>query len=89
MRDVDVPAWWQRLGLDGLMDVHVHFLPDQVMNAVWGFFDEAEQHYGVAWPIQYRTPVAERVKTLADLGVRRFPALVYPHKPDMAVWLNG
>ncbi|GAB2566966.1 amidohydrolase family protein [Kribbella endophytica] len=71
------------------MDVHVHFLPDQVMNAVWAYFDQAEQHYGVAWPVQYRTPALERVETLRQLGVRRFSALVYPHKPDMAAWLNG
>ncbi|GAA1533150.1 amidohydrolase family protein [Kribbella lupini] len=89
MRDDEVPAWWRWLGLDGLVDVHVHFLPDQVMNAVWAYFDQAEQHYGVAWPVQYRTPAAERVETLRQLGVRRFSALVYPHKPDMAAWLNS
>ncbi|GAB3837843.1 amidohydrolase family protein [Kribbella italica] len=89
MRDDEVPAWWRRLGLDGLVDVHVHFLPDQVMNAVWAYFDQAEQHYGVAWPVQYRTPALERVETLQRLGVRRFSALVYPHKPDMAAWLNS
>ncbi|MFI5736234.1 amidohydrolase family protein [Kribbella sp. NPDC051587] len=88
MRDEDVPAWWQGLGLDGLVDIHVHFLPDQVMNAVWKYFDAADEHYGTPWPITYRTPVAERLKTLALLGVRAFPALVYPHKPDMAAWLN-
>ncbi|MFF1817170.1 amidohydrolase family protein [Kribbella sp. NPDC058245] len=88
MRDEDVPAWWQGLGLDGLIDIHVHFLPDQVMNAVWKYFDAADEHYGTPWPITYRTPMAERLKTLALLGVRAFPALVYPHKPDMAAWLN-
>jgi predicted TIM-barrel fold metal-dependent hydrolase len=89
VRDDEVPTWWRRLGLDGLVDVHVHFLPDPVMDAVWAYFDQAERHYGVAWPITYRTPVDERVRTLQDLGVRRFPALVYPHKPDMAAWLNN
>ncbi|MET7283588.1 amidohydrolase family protein [Kribbella sp. NPDC005582] len=88
MRDDDVPAWWAGLGLDGLVDVHVHFLPDQVMNAVWNYFDQAVVHYGTAWPITYRTSVEERLKTLTTLGVRAFPALVYPHKPDMAAWLN-
>jgi hypothetical protein len=89
VRDEDVPGWWRRLGLDGLVDVHVHFLPDQVMGAVWAYFDRAEKHYGVAWPINYRTSAAERLQTLDALGVRRFPALVYPHKPDMAAWLNA
>lgn len=59
------------------------------MGAVWAYFDRAEQHYGVAWPINYRTSAAERLQTLDALGVRRFPALVYPHKPDMATWLNA
>jgi hypothetical protein len=89
VRDNDVPGWWQRLGLDGLVDVHVHFLPDQVMNAVWSYFDQAVEHYGTPWPITYRTSVEERLKTLDSLGVRAFPALVYPHKPGMAAWLNG
>ncbi|MFC9687849.1 amidohydrolase family protein [Kribbella sp. NPDC056951] len=88
MQDSEVPAWWAGLGLDGLVDIHVHFLPDQVMNAVWAYFDQASTHYGTAWPITYRTSVEERLKTLELLGVRAFPSLVYPHKPDMAEWLN-
>jgi hypothetical protein len=89
VRDTDVPAWWQRLGLDGLVDVHVHFLPDRVMNAVWAYFDQATTHYGTEWPITYRTSVEERLKTLDSLGVRTFPALVYPHKPGMAESMNS
>ncbi|NUR98274.1 MAG: amidohydrolase [Kribbellaceae bacterium] len=89
MRDADVPAWWQRLGLEGLVDVHVHFLPDRVLNAVWAYFDQASTHYGTDWPITYRTSVEERLKTLDELGVRAFPALVYPHKPGMAESLNS
>ncbi|MEV0795428.1 amidohydrolase family protein [Kribbella sp. NPDC050459] len=89
MRDVEVPAWWRRLGLDGLVDVHVHFLPDRVLNAVWAYFDQASSHYGTEWPITYRTSVEERLKTLDSLGVRAFPALVYPHKPGMAASLNA
>lgn len=86
--DADVPAFWQRLGLPGLVDVHVHFMPKPVMDAVWRFFDDAERHYGTAWPVHYRTPDAERLATLRRLGVRAFPALLYPHKPDMAESLN-
>jgi len=89
VRDVEVPAWWRRLGLDGLVDVHVHFLPDRVLNAVWAYFDQASSHYGTEWPITYRTSVEERLKTLDSLGVRAFPALVYPHKPGMAASLNA
>jgi hypothetical protein len=88
VRDDEVPGWWGRLGLTGLVDVHVHFLPDPVMDAVWHYFDQAERHYGVAWPLHYRTPVEDRLATLRALGVRSFPALVYPHKADMAAWLS-
>ena len=56
---------------------------------VWAYFDEAETHYGTAWPIQYRTPEPERRRHAATkLGVRAFAPLVYPHKPGMARWLT-
>ena len=89
MQDSDVPAWWQRLGLPGLIDVHVHFMPDRVMNAVWNYFDNVAGSFGRAWPITYRGTEAERVAQLQALGVRRFPALLYPHKPDMAESLSS
>lgn len=89
MRDADVPAFWQRLGLDGLIDVHTHFMPDRVMTAVWRYFDEVEGTFGRPWPIQYRDPVERRVEILGELGVRHFSALLYPHKPDMAESLCG
>ncbi|SHH29978.1 hypothetical protein SAMN05443575_3654 [Jatrophihabitans endophyticus] len=88
MIDADVPAWWRRLGLPGLVDVHTHFLPAPVMAAVWRYFADAEQHYGTAWPIHYQLPEPERVRILGELGVRAFTALVYPHKPGMAAWLS-
>lgn len=79
---------WQELGLPGLADVHVHFLPHSVMRKVWAYFDAAETNYGRAWPIEYRLPEPERLQILRHLGVRAFPSLVYPHKPGMADWLT-
>ena len=55
---------------------------------VWRYFDEAEKHYGTAWPITYRSSDADRMAVLGALGVERFPTLCYPHKPGMAAWLN-
>jgi hypothetical protein len=89
MDDADVPAFWRRLGLPGLVDIHVHFMPKPVLDAVWRYFDAAREHYGVAWPVQYRTSDEHRLATLAELGVRAFPALLYPHRPDMAESLNA
>lgn len=86
--DADVPRFVADLGLPGLVDVHTHFLPDNVMAKVWAYFDAAGTHYGTAWPIHYRTPVEERLATLRALGVTAFAPLVYPHRPGMARWLT-
>ncbi|MGY1751515.1 amidohydrolase family protein [Blastococcus sp. SYSU D01042] len=87
--DADVPRYWRELGLPGLVDVHVHFLPERVQAKVWEYFGRARDHYGTAtWPITYRLPVEERLEVLDRLGVRAFPTLPYPHKPGMAAWLN-
>ncbi|GAA1190728.1 amidohydrolase family protein [Prauserella alba] len=87
--DDDVAAWARGLGLDGLVDIHVHFLPERVLAKVWAYFDGAEQHYGMPWPVHYRLPEGERLAALRAIGVRTFAPLVYPHKPGMAEWLNG
>ncbi|RNL82570.1 amidohydrolase [Halostreptopolyspora alba] len=77
---------WRELGLPGLIDVHTHFMPDNVMRKVWSYFDDLGE--GV-WPITYRGDDAERAELLRAFGVRRFTALNYPHRPDMAEWLNA
>jgi hypothetical protein len=86
--DADVPGWWQRLGLPGLIDAHVHFMPDRVMAAVWRYFDSGDENYGRPWPVHYRRSDVERLAILDSLGVRAFPALLYPHKPGMAESLS-
>ncbi|MGW4486729.1 amidohydrolase family protein [Amycolatopsis sp. NPDC004368] len=87
--DADVARWTASLGLDGLVDIHVHFLPKSVMDKVWAYFDQAEAHYGTEWPVHYRTAEQERLATLRELGVKQFAPLVYPHKPGMAEWLTS
>jgi uncharacterized protein len=86
--DDDVPAFWHGLGLPGLADLHTHFLPERMQRRVWAHFDEAGPLIGRAWPIHYRDPIADRVRTLGDLGVRAFTALAYAHRPQMAADLN-
>lgn len=88
MHDADVPAWWASLGLPGLADIHVHFLPDNIQRAVWAQFDSAGPKIGRPWPIRYRDSVEQRVQTLRELGVRWFTALPYAHKPGVAAYLN-
>ncbi|WP_182524297.1 amidohydrolase family protein [Nocardioides dongkuii] len=83
-----VRAFWERLGLPGLVDVHVHFLPPPIQRAVWAVFDAAGPSLGREWPIRYRASHEDRVALLRAMGVRRFPTLPYAHKPGVAAYLN-
>ncbi len=80
---------WRALGLPGLIDMHVHFMPRSVMDKVWAYFDAAGPLVGTHWPIRYREDEQARLARLADMGVLTFPSLIYPHKPGMAEWLNA
>jgi len=88
LADSDVPAWAERLGIPGLFDVHVHFMPPNIMRRVWEYFDAAGPLIGRPWPITYRFSDEERVARLRALAVRRFSALPYAHKPGVAGYLN-
>jgi hypothetical protein len=83
-----VRAFWQALGLPGLFDAHVHFLPPAIQKAVWAVFDSAGPKIGREWPIRYRQSHEERVEILRSFGVRRFSTLPYAHKPGVATFLN-
>jgi predicted TIM-barrel fold metal-dependent hydrolase len=89
VNDAEVPAVWQGLGLPGLIDLHVHFMPKNVMDKVWAYFDAVGPLTGIPWPIAYRGDQQDRLDRLRAMGVRAFPSLLYAHRPDMAAWLNG
>ncbi|RDI63634.1 amidohydrolase family protein [Nocardia pseudobrasiliensis] len=84
----EVTAFRQRIGLPEIIDVHTHFMPEPVMRKVWAYFDAAGPLTQRTWPIAYRHEEQVRLKTLRAFGVRAFTALLYPHKPQMAAWLN-
>jgi len=85
---LDPVAFAESLGIPGLFDVHTHFLPPRVMAKVRHQFDTAGPLIGRAWPLAYRGADEDLVATLRGLGVRRFSALAYAHRPDMAEFLN-
>ncbi|MFI9797455.1 MULTISPECIES: amidohydrolase family protein [unclassified Streptomyces] len=86
---LEVRRFWEGLGLPGLIDVHTHFMPERVLRKVWAYFDAlGPLTGGVEWPITYRAEERERADLLRDFGVRAFTAMLYPHKPGMARWLN-
>ena len=66
----------------------MHFLPPNIQRRVWEQFDTAGPKIGREWPIRYRQSVQDRVALLRDLGVRRFSALPYAHRPGVATYLN-
>ncbi len=88
LADADVPEWVSGLGVPGLYDVHVHFLPPNIMAKVREQFDTAGPLIGRPWPLAYRGSDEELVERLRALGVRRFSALPYAHKPGIAGYLN-
>ena len=83
-----VAGFRARVGLDSIIDVHTHFMPERLLAAVWAYFDAAGPLIGRPWPITYREDEQTRVATLRAFGVAAFTALLYPHKPGMARSLN-
>jgi hypothetical protein len=82
--DDEVPGFLADLSLPGIVDAHVHFLPDNLQEAVWHWFDQLTP----AWPVTYRSPAADRLTALAAVGVRHHTALAYAHRPGMLPFLN-
>lgn len=68
VEDARVPEFWGALGLPGLADVHVHFLPPRLLRRVWEYFDAAGPLVGTEWPIRWLRAVCwNNAATLFDL----------------------
>ncbi|MFD3991693.1 amidohydrolase family protein [Streptomyces sp. NPDC058583] len=85
----DIRALVERLGIPGLVDVHTHFMPQNVLDKVWAYFDAVGPLTGMEWPITYREEEERRLALLRDFGAVAFTAMLYPHKAGMAAWLNS
>ncbi|MFB7515753.1 amidohydrolase family protein [Streptomyces sp. NPDC056144] len=85
----EIRALLDRLRLPGLVDVHTHFMPQNVLDKVWAYFDSAGPLTGLEWPITYREEEDRRLQILRGFGAVAFTAMLYPHKPGMAAWLNA
>jgi hypothetical protein len=77
------------LALPGIIDIHTHFMPKAMLDKVWAYFDGVGPLTGRTWPIAYRFDEERRLSILRSFGVLGFTSLNYPHKPDMAEWLNA
>ncbi|MEU5214684.1 amidohydrolase family protein [Streptomyces sp. NPDC020807] len=87
--DEEVRALLDRLRIPGVVDVHTHFMPQNVLDKVWAYFDSAGPLTGLEWPITYREEEDRRLQILRGFGAVAFTAMLYPHKPGMAAWLNA
>lgn len=65
------------------IDGHVHLMPDRLMRAIRGALTEQ-----AGWTFENPTVQDEMERELAAMGVERYIALPYAHKPDMAAELN-
>lgn len=65
-----------------MIDAHVHFFPDRLLQAIWSWFD---QH---AWAIHEKMGADKTVERLREAGTDRAVALVYAHKTGMSPDLN-
>ncbi|WP_336712392.1 amidohydrolase family protein [Arthrobacter sp. USHLN218] len=86
--DAGIRTYLDSLGLPGIIDLHVHFMPQNVLDKVWAFFDRVAESGAPAWTINYREAEEERVRALRTMGVKAFTTLNYAHRPGMAAWLN-
>lgn len=96
--DTEVPAFWQGLGLPGLADIHVRFLPPRLLRRVWEQPvetsdrgrppDETTTRLGATRPLIYKWSDEERVDHLRAMGVRAYTALAYADQPGVAADLN-
>lgn len=42
--DEELVGFCRSLGLPGLVDVHVHFMPERLLHKVWAYFDRVTSH---------------------------------------------
>jgi predicted TIM-barrel fold metal-dependent hydrolase len=68
-----------------MIDMHVHFFPPGVFQAIWRYFETPGNGL---WNIKYKLHGSQHVETLKKEGVRRFTSLLYAHKPGLAEYLN-
>ena len=63
-------------------------MPKPIMDRVWEHFAERGPLVGLDWPVTYAWPDERRVEHLRSLGVRRWTALPYAHRPGVSGYLN-
>jgi len=63
-----------------MIDMHVHFFPPGVFQAIWRYFETPSNGL---WNIKYKLYGGKLIQTLRMEGVKRFTSLLYAHKPGL------
>lgn len=83
MRQTEDPSPLPEIDDEGIVDSHVHLLPDELARKVRTFFSE-QIHPHLAYPLEHGTIL----DALAAAGVREVWSLPYAHRPGVASGLN-
>lgn len=68
------------------IDAHTHFFPRPMFEAIWRYFhSRADQEL---FEVMFQWEEERLVAYLDAMGVRRFFALIYSHKPNISLELN-
>ena len=78
--DADVPRYVAELGLPGLADIHIHFLPERMQKAVWATSMPPDATTGRDWPITYRAASPSDWPCFAGSGARDSGADLRPSR---------
>jgi predicted TIM-barrel fold metal-dependent hydrolase len=71
------------------IDVHCHFFPPQIFEAIWDFFERIDDKNRIqGWPIYYKSSTNELIKILKKKNVEYFTAYNYAHKENVAEYIN-
>ena len=71
------------------VDMHVHFFPPEVFQAIWRFFEMRDEGRKVrGWPIQYKLDTEGLVRFLKEKKVQHYTTYNYAHKKGIASHIN-
>lgn len=71
------------------IDLHCHFFPPQIFEAIWDFFERRDDKNRIqGWSIHYRLSTIELIQILGEKNVEFFTAYNYAHKKNVAEYIN-
>ena len=72
------------------IDIHTHFFPAKIFEAIWKFFEmPSETGHVRGWSINYKKPTNELVEFLKSMNIKAFTTLNYAHKKGVAEYINN